>query len=379
MIYADFNATSPLGQAARLALEQACEIWGNPNSSHRLGRQALQILDRSRASLAAAVGVSLNEVVFTSGGSEANTNALLGAYFARPKEFRLLTSAVEHSSVLGTVELLRSLGVPVEQVSLSSDGELNLATFTEQIDRFQPTLVSLMTANNETGVIFPVGPIAALCKSKGILFHTDAVQAFGKIPREEWNAADLISLSAHKIYGPKGVGALIVKSGVKLVSTHFGGSQEVKRRGGTQNALGIAGFGAACESLAPPEKIEGLRKLRDDFEARLMAGAEGVSIVGKNLPRVPNTTNVRFSGVSSEVLLSALDLDGVCISAGSACSSGSIVASHVLLALGLSETEAKESIRVSWGVPSQPADVDRVAELVLNHVQRIRSRRTKTC
>jgi cysteine desulfurase len=375
MIFADYNSTTPLGAAAKTAILNACEIWGNPNSSHRLGREALKLLDVARGHVALAVGVTPHEVVFTSGGSEANTNALMGSYFATPQSFRLLTSRIEHSSIQGTVALLKSLGAVVEYAEFKASGELDVDALQRQIGEFKPTLVSLMAANNETGVVYPIAQVAGICKAAGVLFHTDAVQALGKVAAEDWNMADLISVSAHKIYGPKGAGALVVRNNVKLVSTHFGGSQEIKRRGGTQNMIGIAGFGGACSALPTPEQIAQVRALRDAFEEKLFAGAEDVFIFGRDLTRSPNTTNVRFAGIAAEVMLSALDIDGVCISAGSACTSGSILPSHVLTALGLPESHARECFRTSWGLPSQPADVDRVATLVLNHVHRIRSRK----
>lgn len=373
-VYADFNGTSPLSQSAQEAVQQAFLIWGNPSSVHGDGRQALEKMEESRASVARAVGVLPLEVVFTSGGSEANTFALIGSYFNSPSNFRLLTTTVEHSSIKDTAEFLKKLGVPVEYLSVDHHGQLNLEEVERKVSEFQPTLVSVMAANNETGVVFPTRQIAEICKKRATLFHTDAVQTFGKLPVTDWNTADLISLTAHKIHGPKGVGALIIRKGVHLRAIHYGGAQEIKRRGGTENVPGIFGFGAACEELMTSQEWEQLKKLRDRFESQILQALPAVWVNGSE-PRIPNTSSFRIEGVTSEVLLGALDLDGISISVGSACSSGSISPSHVLLAMGLNAKQAKECIRVSWGKTTTSQDIDRVLESVIRHVQRIRDRK----
>jgi cysteine desulfurase len=264
----------------------------------------------------------------------------------------------------------------VEMVRLLPSGELDLTHFVERLESFHPTLVSLMAANNETGIVFPIADVLAHCAVREIPVHVDAVQAFGKLPLSSFQGADFLSLSSHKIYGPKGTGALVLRSGRKLIRTQAGGSQETKRRGGTENVSGIAGFGAACGEL-PPAAIVGstLRGLRDRFEKRVLSAIEEVSVNGASVERLPNTTSLRVTGIPAEVLLGALDLDGVCISAGSACSSGSLSPSHVLLALGLSATAARECLRVSWGRDSTAGEVDTVADLVIDHVKRIRARK----
>jgi cysteine desulfurase len=235
-----------------------------------------------------------------------------------------------------------------------------------------------MAANNETGVALPTWEVAALCQEVGAVFHCDCVQSFGKIPAEQWNMAALFSISSHKIYGPKGVGAMIVRGDQKLVPIPFGGTQEVKRRGGTQNMVGIIGFGAAAEELAvSPSGPSSMAQLRDRFEKQLLEHLDGISINGSAAPRVPNTSNVRFEGIVSEVLLSILDLSGVCVSAGSACSSGSVAPSPVLMAMGLTRDEARECLRFSWGRETTEDDVDTVAGLVIDHVRRIRSRQSR--
>lgn len=374
LIYADFNATTPIGEGARARMAQALDVWGNPSSAHQLGRQAIEFMEESRRLVAKTVGAEPKEVVFTSGGSEANTLALWGSQLAHGPDFRLLTSGIEHSSVRDTAKLLEAQGAQVSQVRLGPDGSLELDALAAQLDSFRPTLVSLMAANNETGTLFPISRIAVMCRERGIRFHTDAVQALGKIPSAQWAAADLVSVSAHKVYAPKGVGALVIRNGAKLVATHYGGSQEIKRRGGTENTLGIAAFAGACAEL-PADGAGSQSILRDRFEARLKSSLPDLKIQGEDIARLPNTTNVRFPGVAAQVLLTALDLDGVCLSAGSACSSGSITPSHVLLELGLSPETARECVRVSWGRQTTSVQVDEVADLMIGHVQRIRDRR----
>ncbi|MFM8269691.1 MAG: cysteine desulfurase family protein [Pseudomonadota bacterium] len=376
-IYADFNATTPVGALAHHWMSKAFEKWGNPSSSHAYGRQAIELIEESRVSVARAAGVSPLEIVFTSGGSEANTLALMGSFFRKNPSLRLLTTTVEHSSVRDTAALLADQGVPVDYLQVSRSGGVDLETFQKQVADFRPTLVSAMTANNETGVRFPLKEMFQLCREKGIVLHTDAVQAFGKIPTEEWNFCDLISITAHKIWGPKGVGALIVRRGTPLIATHYGGAQEIKRRGGTENVLGILGFGGAASEMPTVHELENLRNLRDSFEKYLLENLSGVSLNGADAPRIPNTSSIRFEGISSEVLLGALDLERISVSAGSACSSGSISPSHVLLAMGLNKQEAKESLRFSWGKSTTREDIDTVLQAVVKHVSRIRERKRK--
>jgi len=374
-IYADFNATTPLGEAALRALSRATQAWGNPSSSHATGREANEIIEESRSSIARALGVSPLEIVFTSGGSEANTTALLGSYFLQKSRLRLLTSPVEHSSIRDTAFFLEKEGVPVDYLRIQKNGLFDLDQFKSQVVEFRPTLVSVMAANNETGVIFPLKEIVEICRQKNITVHTDAVQAFGKLDPSLWNFCDLISITGHKIFAPKGIGALVVRRNTPLMATHFGGAQEIKRRGGTENVLGIVGFGGACSELATSEENTSLAALRDRFEKGLLEHLQEVRLNGADAPRIPNTSSIHFEGIPSEVLLGALDLDGVSVSAGSACSSGSITPSHVLLAMGLSKQEAKQSLRFSWSKTTSQQDIDTVLQLVIHHVNRIRLRK----
>ncbi|MBY0369841.1 cysteine desulfurase [bacterium] len=373
-IYADHNATTPLGPAARKAMIEALDAWGNPSSSHGIGRQARELLEKARAQVASSCGVDTKDVVFTSGGSEANAQAILGMHFG-VEGLRVVTAETEHSSVRDAIAFLEKRGATVYRAPVLPSGQVDTGVLEALIREHRPHLVSLMAANNETGVVLDLEKVSALCQEFEAAFHCDCVQAFGKIPRELWNRADLITISSHKIYGPKGVGALIVRGGRKLVPLPFGGTQEVKRRGGTQNMMGIIGFGAACEELAP--QSESLRPLQQRFEKALEEGLTGVSVNGSTAPRVANTSNVRISGLVSEVMLSILDLSGVCVSAGSACSSGSISPSPVLLAMGLDKNQARECLRFSWGRDTSPQDIDTVAGLVIEHVNRIRARNTR--
>jgi len=355
-------------------MTKAMELWGNPSSTHTLGRQANELLEDSRAKIAKVLNISPSTLIFTSGGSEANTAALLDCFFQHQKDFKLLVSPVEHAAVSNTAELIEKLGGNVRYLKVKPTGELDFEDFCKQLDSFQPTLVSCMAANNETGVIYPTKKMYEICREKRVLFHTDAVQAFGKMDPADWKMADMVCISAHKIFGPKGVGALIVRPGIKLVQMNYGGSQEIKRRGGTQNMIGIAGFAAAAEKPCPPEDLKKLEGLRDRFESTLKEKFPEMTIQGLGAPRVPNTSNLRFPGISGEILLSALDLDGLCVSAGSACSSGSVSASHVLLALGLSDQQARECMRISWCIRTTDQEINEANDIISRHVTRIKQR-----
>ncbi len=374
LIYADHNATTPVGPAAKAAMIDALDAWGNPSSSHGIGRRANGLLEQARKQVAGACGVPGKEVVFTSGGSESNAQAILGMHFLI-EELRVVTADTEHSSVRDSIAFLVKRGAKVEKVRILPSGDLDMEHFEALLAEKKPQLVSLMAANNETGVTNPTLRIRQLCTQYGSVYHCDAVQAFGKVPADQWNTADLISVSSHKIYGPKGVGALIVRNGIALVPLPFGGTQEVKRRGGTQNMVGIIGFGAAASEIADGLAGERMSALRNRFETKLAEQLPGVTVNGAQAVRVCNTSNVRFPGIISEVLLSILDLEGVCVSAGSACSSGSILPSPVLLAMGLTRDEARECVRFSWGRDTTESDIDSAAHLVIQHVERIRSRK----
>jgi cysteine desulfurase len=341
--YLDWNATAPLRPEAASAIADALAQGGNPSSVHSKGRAARQLVERSRATVAALIGAPLDGVVFTSGGTEANHLALLGSGRAR-----VLVSAVEHSSVLQAVP-------DAERIPVHRDGIVDsaaLATLLAADGR--PALVSVMVANNETGVTQPVRALADIAHAHGALFHCDAVQAAGKIPLSLPElGTDFLTLSGHKIGGPAGIGALVMAPGVEVAPLQRGGGQERNRRAGTENLAGIAGFAAAAVACDSAE-YERVSELRDRLEAALPSEAV---IVGAGTPRLPNTSAIAMPGVPAETQVIALDLDGVMVSAGAACSSGKVGPSHVLAAMGLAPEIANATIRVSLGWSTGEADI----------------------
>lgn len=341
--YLDWNATAPLRPAAAAAIADALARGGNPSSVHRRGRAARQLVEESRATVAALVAAAPDGVVFTGGGTEANHLALIGA--GRP---RVLVSAVEHSSVLQAVP-------DAGRIPVDRDGMVDQAALTVLLEGDgRPALVSVMLANNETGAIQPVHEIAAIAHARGALLHCDAVQAAGKIPVSlAATGADFLTLSAHKIGGPAGVGALVMAAGAELAPLFRGGGQERYRRAGTENLAGIAGFAAAAAAADAAEYAR-VRDLRDRLEAALPPAAV---VVGAGAPRLPNTAAIAMPGVPAETQIIALDLDGVMVSAGAACSSGKVGPSHVLAAIGVAPEIAGATIRVSLGWSTTEADI----------------------
>jgi cysteine desulfurase len=349
--YLDHNATTPLCEAARVAMASALAEAGNPSSVHAPGREARRRLEDARAQVAALVGALPAEVVFTSGGTEANNLALRGA-----GRRRLVVSATEHACVLETASALGN----AEIVPVDDDGVIDLGALADILgEDGSDALVSVMAANNETGVVQPVAEAAAIAHAKGALFHCDAAQAAGKlaVDRRELGC-DLLTLSAHKLGGPAGVGALVVRDGLPLAPAVTGGGQERRRRAGTENLIGIAGFGAAAEWAQDAAAAFGrLAPLVETIEDALLA--EGAVVHGRGAPRLPNTICLGMPGVVAETQVMAFDLDGIAVSAGAACSSGKVEPSHVLRAMGRSEAEAHEAIRVSLGWPTTEDEVER--------------------
>ena len=358
--YLDWNATAPLRPEAAAAVAHAFALGGNPSSVHRRGREARRRVEVAREAVAALVGAPADGVVFTSGGTEANHLALLGA--GRP---RALVSATEHSSVLGAVPDVER--IPVDKNGLVDPCELagQLAADT------RPALVSVMLANNETGVIQPVRELANAAHDHGALFHCDAVQAAGKIPLSLAElGADFLTLSAHKIGGPTGIGALIMAPGIEIAPLLRGGGQERNRRAGTENIAGIAGFAAAATACVPAE-YQAVRVLRDRLEAALPPDA---IVIAAGVPRLPNTSAIAMPGVSAETQVIALDLDSVMVSAGAACSSGKVGPSHVLAAMGIAPDIANSTIRVSLGWRTTEADIAHFIDAWTELYRRTRSR-----
>lgn len=379
MIYWDYNGSAPIRPevAALLAesFRRAPELPGNASSVHRGGRAARGRLDDARARIAKALRCEPKEVCFTGSGAEADALALKGVFLARKDRVRtkVVTTSIEHPALLAAAAQLEAQGAQVLRLKPGSDGQVSeqalLAALTPDV-----ALCSLMWANNETGVLQPVEAVAKACKERGILFHTDAVQAVGKVEVSLKEVpADLLSLSAHKLGGPPGVGALIVKRGVELQAL-TPGHQEWGRRGGTQNVFYAEALALALELSTASLASEGprLSALRSSFEERLCERIPDVRINGAGAPRVPNTSNVHFVGADGEALLIALDLAGICASSGAACASGSLSPSHVLTAMGLSPADAHGSVRFSMGPTSTQAEVEKVVEVLVAQVPRAR-------
>jgi cysteine desulfurase len=346
--YLDWNATAPLRPEAAAAVAAALAHCGNPSSVHRQGRAARRMVEQARVAVGALLSARPKGVVFTSGGSEANHLALLGCGRAR-----ILVSAVEHDSV-------RKAAPHAEEIPVNGNGIVRLDALDAMLAADpRPAIVSVMLANNETGLIEPAPEVAAIAHAHGALYHCDAVQAAGKVPLDLGEiGADLVSLSAHKLGGPAGVGALIVADGLDVAPLQRGGGQEHGRRAGTENLSGIAGFAAAAKiAAAETGEYDRVRALRDALEAALAAAAPEAIIVGAGVPRLPNTAAIALPGVPAETQVIALDLDGVMVSAGAACSSGKVGPSHVLAAMRAAPEILSSTIRVSLGWSSSEADI----------------------
>ncbi|GAB4454006.1 MAG: cysteine desulfurase NifS [Armatimonadaceae bacterium] len=369
-VYLDYAATTPLDPVVRDAmLPYLLEMWGNPSSVHREGQEVRRAVDTARDHIAESIGCHPGEIYFTSGGTEADNTALLGVLLAAREAGRdhLITSTIEHHAVLDCAAFAeKSLGFRVTYVSVDGCGKVAPEAVADALtDR--TALVSIMHANNEIGTVQPIQEIARLAQERGAYFHTDAVQTYGQFPiRVAELGADLITLSAHKIYGPKGVGALYVRKGVRFTPWLHGGQQEREKRAGTENTAGIIGFGKAAELLPTwrDSEAERWRNLRDRFTAEIQNCLPDVRLNGHPTDRLPNNINLSFPGMDGETLLLALDLHGVAASSGSACASGSIEPSHVLLALGLPLPLARAAVRFSLGRQTTGEDLERVAGIL---------------
>jgi cysteine desulfurase len=358
--YFDHNATTPLGAPALAAMERCLrETYGNASSIHREGQAARQIIETARRQVAAAVQARPDEVVFTGSGTEANNLALFGASRATGKR-HIVTTAIEHPAVLHPAAELDATIVPVGASGVVDPADIERAL------RPDTALVSVMAVNNELGTVQPIAEIAQRLRARGVLFHIDAVQALGKIPLD-FAHADFLTLSAHKISGPKGAGALIARKGAPLHKVTFGGRHERDRRPGTENVPALAGFGAACETLIPLAPT-----LRDHFETKLLATVSDVRINCARSPRAPNTSNILIHGLEGEPLVIGLDLAGFAVSSGAACSSGAVEPSHVLTAIGLSRADARSCLRISLGQSNTLAQVDSLIDALAHTVTRLR-------
>ena len=374
MIYADYNATAPMRPEARDAVLAALALGAaNPSSVHQSGRAARAVVEKARGQIGAAIGSRAADILFTSGGTESLALAIQGAVLALDGKATLIVSAIEHEAASKAAAYA---GVPVETAYVGPDGQVDLADLGARLAAWDrdlkgtPILV-LMLANNETGILQPVAEAAALVRAASGLTVCDAVQAFGKV---QVNAAllgaDYIALSAHKIGGPQGVGALWHRAGAPLKALQYGGGQERGLRSGTENVAGIAGFGAAAEAAVRDlPKYAALAKPRDAMEARLKAEG-GVTVIGESSSRLAGTSNFARPGFRAETQVMALDLAGVCVSAGSACSSGKVKRSLVLLAMGADDALAESAIRTSFGWDTKPEDFERVADAWLEAARR---------
>lgn len=375
-IYLDHAATTPLHpEVIQYMSSLMPDVFGNPSSVHSFGRKARFLLDEARAAAARSIGAKENEIIFTSGGTEADNLALIGAAFAnKHKGKHLITTAIEHHAVLHTCEYLEKIGYEVTYISVNREGFISLRELEQQI-REDTIVVSIMYGNNEVGTLQPIKEIGALLAEKQIVFHTDAVQAFGTIPIDvsELNV-DLLSASSHKINGPKGVGFLFVKEGTRLEPLFFGGEQERKRRAGTENVLGICGFHKAIEIMADEQQSRYAHY--EALKAKLLAVLTQENIAfhvnGSREQTLPHVINISFPGADVESLLTNLDLAGIAVSSGSACTAGSIDPSHVLVAMYGKESERiRSSIRFSFGMGNTLAEIELAAAKTAEIVKRL--------
>ncbi|MGA8872729.1 MAG: cysteine desulfurase family protein [Candidatus Acidiferrales bacterium] len=380
-VYLDYNATTPVAPAVLEAmLPFLGENFGNAGSVHSAGQRARAAVDAARESVAALIGAKPSEIVFTSGGTEADNLAIFGtvAASAKPRK-HVITTSIEHHAILHSCEELERQGIDVTVVPVGRGPNSRGVVDPEEIGRAlrpETVLITVMHANNELGAIQPIEEISRIAAEAGVRFHCDAVQSAGKVPLDVNRlGVDLLSISAHKFYGPKGVGALYVRTGTNLAPRFFGGHAERDRRAGTENVPGIIGIGKAAElaRMLLAEDAARIAPLRDRLESALLERIPSARVNGDRAHRVPNTTNISFPGAAGEALLIALDLQGVECSTGAACSSGSTEPSHVLTAAGLSRDDARASLRFSLGRPTTATEIDRAIETIPAVVERIRA------
>ncbi|HEU0275844.1 MAG TPA: cysteine desulfurase family protein [Candidatus Udaeobacter sp.] len=388
MIYLDYNATTPLCDTAREAmLPYLDRHFGNPSSVHAAGRETRAAIDNARDRLAALLRTKPNEIVFTSGGTESCNLAVFGLARSRSrsglpvaasaKAGHLISAKTEHHAVLNAIEHLeKNEGFEVTWLNVSRDGLIDLDQLADAI-RPETRLVSIMTANNETGVIQPMDGISRICREHGVLLHSDMVQSFGKIDTD-LSLVDAASFAAHKFYGPKGAGFLFLRGGLSLQPIMFGGAHENERRPGTENVAAIVGMAAAAEWTLRDDESEQQRQsqLRDELWTKIAQNVTDARQNGSNAPRLANTLNVSLLGIDSEMLLIALDLEGICASSGSACMVGSVVASHVLLAMGLPMENARSAVRFSLGKWTTADEIKGAGNAVRKIVDRLNTRKS---
>lgn len=378
-VYMDYNATTPVDpRVAEMAIPYLKkDSFGNPSSFHLYGREAKGAINQAREEVARSLGASEEEIIFTGSGSEGDNHAIKGAFFSMNHgKNHIITSAIEHPAVLGTCDWLeKTENAAVTYLQPDDKGHIR----PEQVEHAitdKTVLVTIMAANNEIGTIYPIREIAAICRKQGVLSHTDAVQAFGKIPiNAKELGVDLLSIAGHKIYAPKGIGALYVRDGVKMDNFIHGGHQEWGKRAGTENVLGIVALGEACRIIHEnlPEEMVEIARLRDKLETGILDAIPYTSVNGDKELRVPNTTNISFEYIEGEALLLALDMVEIAVSSGSACATGSDDPSHVLRAIGLKPETARSSLRFSIGRFTNEQDVDYVLEKLPAIVEKLRA------
>lgn len=368
--YFDSNATTSVApEVLQSMLPYFTENWGNPSSPYRLGKKLVEPIELARESAAALIGADSSEVIFTSCGTESINTAITSCLYSQPAKKHIVTTAVEHSATKNSCAALAGRGYAVTHLPVNRDGSLDLGLFEASL-RPDTAVVSIMWANNETGVLFPIAQIAAICRKRKILVHTDAVQIPGKLTIDVNElGVDLLSLSAHKFHGPKGVGLLYVRKGTPFWPLIIGGHQEEGNRGGTENVPYIVAFGRAAElaRAISTQSRQKLAALRDSLENEIFSKIPGTSRNGAREPRLPNTTSISFTGVDAEALLMMFDQLGICASSGSACTTGSVAPSHVLTAMQLNPTEARSTIRFSLDYETTPEDV----AFLMSHLPRL--------
>lgn len=372
--YFDNNATTQIAPEVAEAINSVSGEWGNPSSAYGIGRRAAGLIKEAREKVAGLINAKPQEIIFTSCGTESINSAIHSAITVHPNKRHIVTTSVEHYATLNYCKFLERSGYSVTYLPVDQKGRLNLKQLEDAICE-DTAIVSVMLANNETGVLFPIEEISAICRSRGVLIHTDAVQAIGKIPVDVRKLnVDLLSISAHKLHAPKGVGALYIRSGVKYAPYIIGGHQEGGRRAGTENTAFIVGFGKAAELAAEHLDVEQtlVKRLRDKLENEILSTISGTHLNGDVEMRLPNTSNISFDRVDAEALLIELDRVGVCASSASACTTGSIEPSHVLMAMRLGAERARRSIRFSLSRYNTEEEVDYLLKVLPGIVNRLR-------
>ena len=376
-IYLDYAATTPTDpEVVKLMSPYLTDIFGNPSGIHSFGQEAKAAIEHAREKIASFLGVSLEEIIFTSGGTESNNFALKGAAYANQyKGNHIITLSIEHHSVIETCKFLEKMGFNVSYLPVDKDGLVSPADIKKAIND-RTILISVMHANNEIGTIEPIAEIGKIARERDIYFHTDAVQTFGHLPvnADDFNI-DLLSISAHKLYGPKGVGALYIRKGTRMVSFMHGGEQERRRRASTENVPAIVGFGKAVEIAQGRmnEEIRILTALRDKLVKGILEKIDHVRLNGHSIKRLPNNINISIEFIEGKSMLLNLDMEGIAASTSSACSSSSLEPSHVLLALGLSPELTQGSLRFTLGRYTREEDIDYVLEVLPKIVDKLRS------